>query len=148
MAEMNIRPNRAGTSTPARRKRSSTTDEVRTLVVDDQETFRAALGSLIAATPGFALAGEASNGEEGIAAVERLSPQLVVMDIRMAGIGGIETASILASLYPEVVVILTSVHGPEELPTDLVETSGAAAFARKQNLRPRLLRELWEEHRR
>ena len=143
---MNTRPNRAGTSTPARRKRSATTDEVRTLVVDDQETFRDALGSLIAATPGFTLAGEASNGEEGIAAVERLSPQLVLMDIRMAGIGGVETASILASLHPEVVVILTSVHGPEELPSDLVEASGAAAFTRKQNLRPRLLGELWKEH--
>ncbi|HEY2600250.1 MAG TPA: response regulator transcription factor [Thermoleophilaceae bacterium] len=121
--------------------------EVRVVVVDDQETFRDAMGSLVAATPGFKLAGEAPSGEDGIAAVDRLSPELVLMDIRMPGMSGIDAARTLAEIHPEVVVILTSVYGPEELPPDLVDGCGAAAFARKQTLRPRLLRELWDRHR-
>lgn len=121
--------------------------EVRILVVDDQETFREAMGDLVAATPGFTLAGEAPSGEDGIAAVDALSPQLVLMDVRMPGMGGLEATRTLAALHPEVVVVLISVHGPEELPQDMVDGCGAAAFARKQTLRPRLLVELWEKHR-
>jgi two-component system, NarL family, invasion response regulator UvrY len=121
---------------------------VRILVVDDQETFREAMEILVAATPGFTLAGEAPSGEDAIAAVDELAPHLVLMDVRMAGMGGLEAARTLAELHPEVVVILTSVYGPEELPQDMVDGCRAAAFARKQTLRPRLLLDLWEKHRR
>jgi DNA-binding NarL/FixJ family response regulator len=120
---------------------------VKVLVVDDQEAFREAVDILVAATPGFVLAGEAATGEDGIAAVDELSPHLVLMDVRMPGMGGLEATRTLAAVHPEVVVILTSVHGPEELPQDMVDGSGAAAFARKQTLRPGLLVELWQEHR-
>ncbi len=120
--------------------------QVRVLAVDDQETFRDAMKILVAATPGFRLAGTAPNGEDGIAAVDRLAPDLVLMDVRMSGMGGLEAARTLADVHPEVVVILISVHGPEELPRDMLDGCGAAAFARKQTLRPRLLLELWETH--
>jgi DNA-binding NarL/FixJ family response regulator len=120
--------------------------DVRTLVVDDQEPFRDVIKQLLALTPGFRFAGEVSTGEEAIEAVGVLSPQLVLMDVRMPGMGGIEATRALAMLHPEVVVVLLSVHGPEELSPELVESSGAAAFARKQQLRPKLLTELWERH--
>ena len=120
--------------------------DVTTLVVDDQPPFREVMKQLLALTPGFRLAGEVSSGEEAIEAVGSLSPQLVLMDVRMPGMGGIEAARSLAMLHPEVVVVLLSVHGPEELSPELVEGSGAAAFARKQQLRPKLLTELWKRH--
>jgi two-component system invasion response regulator UvrY len=130
---------------PEERLRQS--GDVRTLVVDDQGSFRDALRHLIAATPGFHLVGEAASGEDALTAVDELSPQLVLMDVRMPGMGGIQAALALAGSHPEVMVILISVHGSEDLPSDLVDGSHAAAFAHKEKLRPRLLRELWQEHR-
>ena len=55
------------------------------VVVDDQEVFRKALRDLVAATPELVLVGEAQSGEGALAAVEALSPQLVIMDNRMPG---------------------------------------------------------------
>jgi DNA-binding NarL/FixJ family response regulator len=121
------------------------TAEVRTLVVDDQAPFRGALRQLIEASPGFCLAGEASSGEDALSAVESLAPALVLMDIRMPGMGGVEAARTLGRRHPEVMVVLISVHGREELPPELV-AGRRARFVHKQDLRPRLLRELWDAH--
>jgi DNA-binding NarL/FixJ family response regulator len=120
--------------------------EIRTLVVDDQEPFRGALRQLVEAAPGFCLAGEASSGEDAIVAVGTLSPALVLMDVRMPGMGGIEAARSLARDHPEVMVVLLSVHGREDLPPELLDGMDAAAFVHKQNMRPRLLRDLWQRH--
>jgi two-component system, NarL family, invasion response regulator UvrY len=119
-------------------------DPVTTLVVDDQESFRDAMRHLIAATPGFTLVGEAASGEAALIAVEELKPELVLMDVRMPGIGGIEAARTLADCHPEVMVVLTSVHGPEELFPAVLGDSVAAPFVLKKSLRPDVLRGLWE----
>src|SRR5262249_51831070 len=79
----------------------SSSTEVRTLVVDDQEAFRDALRHLIGAAPGFTLVGEACSGEDAIVAVEDLAPSLVLMDVRMPGIGGIQAARSIAERHPE-----------------------------------------------
>jgi DNA-binding NarL/FixJ family response regulator len=57
------------------------------LVADDQEQFRDAVCELVAAVPGFVLVGVAASGEEAVAAVGSLSPELVLMDVRMRGWG-------------------------------------------------------------
>jgi two-component system, NarL family, invasion response regulator UvrY len=119
------------------------TTEVRTLVVDDQEAFRDALRHLIGASLGFTLVGEATSGEDAIVAVETFSPHMVLMDVRMPGLGGIEAARTIAERHPDVMIVLISVHGEEELPRELVERGRPAAFVHKQNLRPHVLRELW-----
>ena len=120
--------------------------EIATLVVDDQEAFRDVLRRLLAVAQNFTLVGEAPSGEDAISAVEELHPQLVLMDVRMPGMGGIEAARALAELHPEVVVILISVHGDEELPRELVENNCTIPFARKQELSSSLLQELWERY--
>jgi DNA-binding NarL/FixJ family response regulator len=117
--------------------------EVRTLVADDQATFREVLHELVAATPGFNLVGEATCAEDALLLVEALSPNLVLMDMRMPGMGGVEGARKLAHLHPEVTVVLISAHGPGELPPE-----AAAVFACKADLDPRRLSELWLEHQR
>lgn len=123
---------------------ASSSDSVTTLVVDDQESFRDAMRRLIAATRGFSLVGEAASGEDALMAVEELKPQLVLMDIRMPGIGGVRAAQTLADTHPEVIVVLLSVHGPEELVPELLGAEPRAPFVLKKSLRPTLLHELWE----
>jgi DNA-binding NarL/FixJ family response regulator len=116
---------------------------VEVLVVDDQDTFRTALRDLVTGTPGMAVVGEASSGEEALGAADRLAPGLVIMDVRMPGMGGIEATRRLTSSHPEVVVVLVSADSRDAAP----DSSGAATFLRKSQLSPRALRDAWEAHR-
>jgi DNA-binding NarL/FixJ family response regulator len=120
--------------------------DVTILAVDDHEAFRDVLRSVIAAAPGFLLVGEARSGEEAIRSVDLLSPQLVLMDVTMPGIGGITAARQIVNRHPEVAVVLMSVDDPSVYP-EVVALGHAVVFARKQDLRPPKLRELWTTHR-
>jgi DNA-binding NarL/FixJ family response regulator len=116
--------------------------DVRVLTVDDQELFRRVAEEVIDATPGFEVVGEAASGEEALAAVERLAPQLVLCDIRMPGLDGIEVARRLAVTHPETVVVLISIGARNDVP----QLGESVALVRKQDFGPRLLRRLWREH--
>lgn len=119
--------------------------EVRVLTVDDQVVFRNAACDVITATPGFESVGDAESGEEAMAAVERLRPELVLLDVRMPGCGGIEAARRITAAHPEMVVVLISIEDSEEFADD-AHTSGAAALVRKQDFGPAMLRSIWEAH--
>jgi DNA-binding NarL/FixJ family response regulator len=118
---------------------------VRVLTVDDQELFRRVAEDVIAATPGFEAVGEAASGEEALAAVDRLAPQLVLCDVRMPGLDGIEVARRLAETHPETVVVLISIGERADLPAALQLGEGVP-LVRKQDFGPVLLRRLWSEH--
>jgi DNA-binding NarL/FixJ family response regulator len=120
--------------------------DVRILAVDDHDAFRDVLRDLIAAVPGFLLVGEACSGEEATRAVDLLSPQLVLMDVTMPGIGGIAAARQITSSHPDVTVVLISIDDPSLHP-EVVALGAAVTCARKQDLRPQKLRDLWESHR-
>ncbi len=117
--------------------------EIRVLVVDDHPGFREVLGDLIAASPGFVVAGVASSGEEAIYAVDELLPELVLMDVLMPGMGGIAATRAILKTRPNVLVLLTSIENPGCYP-GVAELAGEVAFIRKQDLRPHLLRYLWK----
>jgi DNA-binding NarL/FixJ family response regulator len=119
---------------------------VQVLTVDDQPVFREAVRALIFSTPGFELAGEASSGAEALSAADRLHPDLVLLDVRMPGLDGIETARILTAKRPDTVVVLVSGHEVDDV-TGLADQCGAVALVAKERLRPALLRELWATHR-
>lgn len=85
---------------------------VRVLAVDDHRAFREALEDLIAAAPNFVLVGQAASGEEAVRDVERLVPELVVMDVAMPGMGGIAAARMILHRFREVVILLISVDDP------------------------------------
>jgi DNA-binding NarL/FixJ family response regulator len=121
------------------------TTDVRVLTVDDQELFRRIAGDVITATPGFVVAGEAASGEEALDAVEHLAPQLVLCDVRMPGLDGIEVARRLATTHPETVVVLISLADRADLPS-AIELGVAVPLVRKQDFGPMLLRRLWHEH--
>jgi two-component system invasion response regulator UvrY len=115
---------------------------VRVLIADDQAPFRRAAGSVVGATDDFELVGEASSGEEAVALVGSLRPDLVLMDIAMDGIGGIEAARSIATTFPETLTILLSTYREEELPVHAA-TCGAAAYVHKSEFCGRVLSELW-----
>jgi DNA-binding NarL/FixJ family response regulator len=116
---------------------------LKVLVVDDQEIFRRTLRDLVAVTEGLTLVGESSSGEEAIDAVERLSPGMVIMDVRMPGIGGVEATRQLTARHDGLLVMLVSVEPGDP---SVLRESGAAAFMRKQELSPRVLRAAIQAH--
>src|SRR3954465_15640542 len=113
------------------------------VAVDDQALFRGAVRAVVDATPGFTLLGEAACGEDGVSLAARLHPALMVVDLRMPGISGLETSARLARLCPRPFVVLVSADEDPRLP-ELAHAHGAIAFLLKRALRPRTLRALWE----
>ena len=116
------------------------------LVVDDQAPFRSAARAVLRRLDGFEFTGEASSGPEAIELVAKLRPALVLMDINMPEMSGIEATRRIVSAYPEVVVILCSTHDATDLPSEAA-TSGAIAYVRKERLSADILRQLWDGRR-
>ena len=115
---------------------------VKVLIADDQAPFREAAGAVVGATSGFELVGEADSGELAIELVDSLAPDLVLMDINMAGISGIEAAKRIAEAHPDTVTFLVSTYQEGDLPA-AANSSGAAAYIHKEDFGPQLLRDLW-----
>lgn len=117
--------------------------QVSVLVVDDQAPFRLAARAVIKRAEGFELVGEAGTGEEAVELAGELRPDLVLMDINMPGINGIEATSRIVSQEPGAVVFLCSTYERSDLPEEAGD-SGARAYINKEELGPAVLRELWD----
>jgi two-component system, NarL family, invasion response regulator UvrY len=120
--------------------------DVTVLTVDDQRIFLRTARSLIEATPGFEQVGEAASGEEALELVAHLRPDLVLVDVRMPGMDGVETARRLTEADPATTVVLISLDEVPQLST-AVDRAGAAGYIRKQDLSTRSLAELWDRYR-
>ena len=126
-----------------------TRDSTRTvpvLIVDDQLPFRAVARTVIGMTAGFEVTAEAESGEEAIDAVTSDPPDLVLMDINLPGINGIEATRRIRADHPAVEVILLSTYSEADLPADAREV-GALAYVHKEDFGPALVRELWDRER-
>lgn len=119
---------------------------VAVIAADDQPFFLGVARDVVRATPGFRWAGEAQSGEDAIEAVDHLHPDLVLLDVRMPGIGGIEAARRIAGQHPDVVVVLISVDEDRAGIERDIEASGAAELIGKQRFGPAMLRSLWARH--
>jgi len=112
------------------------------LVVDDQAPFRLAARAVLRRLEGFEFAGEAKSGSEAIDLVAALHPALVLMDIHMPQMSGIEATRRIVAGHPGIAVILCSTHDPKDLPADAA-TSGAIAYVSKEHLSAAAIQELW-----
>jgi DNA-binding NarL/FixJ family response regulator len=115
------------------------------LLVDDHAQFREAARDLVEATPGFESLGEAGTGEEALRMVEELDPALVLLDVGLPGMDGIETARSITSVDPHPTVFLVSIDDLADQPAR-IDSCGAATFVRKRDLCPGALKELWAKH--
>jgi two-component system, NarL family, invasion response regulator UvrY len=112
------------------------------LVVDDQAPFRMAARAVLRRMEGFSLAGEAKNGEEAVTMAAELRPAMVLMDINMPVMSGVEATRRIVAAQPDVVVVLCSTYTPQDLPPD-ASTSGARAYVNKEEFGPDELRRIW-----
>jgi DNA-binding NarL/FixJ family response regulator len=97
---------------------------VRVLVADDQALFRRGLSVVLSASPDIEVVGEASDGEEAVAKAHELSPDVVLMDVRMPRLSGIEATRQIRSALPATEVLMLTVSDEEE---DLYESVKAGA---------------------
>ncbi len=126
---------------PVLGKLGGVTDPVRVLVVDDQPIVRSTMRVLLDTADEFEAVGEAASGHEALSAVEQLDPDLVLLDVRMPDMDGIEAASRIRATHRKTVVVLMSSDARADM-----DTSAATAFVPKERLRAGVLRELWARH--
>jgi DNA-binding NarL/FixJ family response regulator len=115
------------------------------LVIDDHASFRSAVRRLLATSPGLVLAGEAERGETAVLETRRLGADLVLMDVAMPGMGGIEATRALKKHRPRTVVVLISTVRPDEL-TPEAALCGADEILWKGDLNRRTLETIWDRH--
>jgi DNA-binding NarL/FixJ family response regulator len=114
------------------------------MVVDDQAPFRMAARAVIRRSDGFSLAGEAENGVKALELANEIHPAVVLMDINMPEMGGIEATRRIVADLPETFVILCSTYDISDLPPDAT-VSGARAYVNKEQLGATTLRRLWDQ---
>lgn len=114
--------------------------DVRVLVVDDQEPFRSAMRAVVEESDGFVVVGSATTGEEALATARELDPDLVLMDVNLPGIDGIEATRRLTAGPAGPVVVLLSTYDEESFE---LAGCGAAAYVAKAAFGPDRLTEAW-----
>jgi DNA-binding NarL/FixJ family response regulator len=113
----------------------------RVLSVDDQASFLELLAEVLAATDHLEAMGQADSGELGVVLARALEPDMVMLDVRMPGLGGIEAARLIKEHRPSVLVVLVSTTHPDELPPESRMVADAVLW--KNELEPRVLDEIW-----
>jgi len=108
---------------------------IRVLVVDDSVSFLAAATEVVVASEGFELEGIAATGEEGVELARLRQPDLALVDLKMPGIDGRETAARLAAESPETVIVLMTAT-PDH-------TGRSNGLFDKRNLSPAALAAIW-----
>ncbi len=116
--------------------------DVRVLLVDDQDAFLRAMTSVVDETRGFRVVGTASSGEQCLAAAAEVVPDLVLMDVNLPDMDGLEaTRRLRAQPSPPVVLLLSTYD--EHVGEHFVRESGAAAYVTKSAFGPDRLEGLW-----
>lgn len=103
---------------------------IKVLIVDDHELVRVGISRLLSDVKGIEVVGEAASGEEAIDLVRKLSPDVVLMDVKMPGIGGLEATRRTLRVDPELKIIAVSVYDDEPFPSRLM-SAGAVGYLTK-----------------
>ncbi len=103
---------------------------IRVLVVDDHDLVRTGISRMLADISGLQVIGQADSGEDAIRKARELKPDVVLMDVKMPGIGGLEATRKLLRSYPDLKVIAVTICEEDPFPTRLLQ-AGAAGYLTK-----------------
>ncbi len=117
---------------------------VRVLIVDDQEPFRSAARMVVEMADGFEVAGEAESGEGGVELAAQLEPDLVLMDVYLPGIDGLEATRQITAVDGAPRVLVMSTHESEEF-AEAALAAGAIAFVPKSQFGMDELAAAWNQ---
>ena len=111
---------------------------IEVLLVDDQQAVRRGLRMWLEIEPDVSVVGEAADGEAAVSLAEKLHPDVVLMDVKMPGVDGIEATGKLQTVDPCIAVVILSLY--DDIDTRArVRNAGAAAFVAKHRMKPELL---------
>lgn len=129
--------------------RVEASNAIRLVVVDDNQFFRDALRSFLEKQPGLKVVAEAENGLTGVEKVQEHTPDVVLMDISMPLLNGIDATRVITSKFPKIKVIVLSVHDNESgFPREAYK-AGAFSYFSKTSSRKEILaaiHEAWLSH--
>ena len=97
------------------------------LIVDDHEMVREGLKAMLATEPDFSIVGDAANAEQALELIERLRPDVALLDVRLPGISGVEVCRTVTESYPETAVIILTTFTDENLIAQCIQ-AGARGF--------------------
>jgi two-component system invasion response regulator UvrY len=100
--------------------------------------------TVVSLTAGFDVVAEAESGEDAVTSAADVRPDLVLMDINLPGINGIEATRRIVAAAPSTVVILLSTYAHDDLPEDAQDV-GAAAYVHKEDFSPAVIRQVWAD---
>jgi DNA-binding NarL/FixJ family response regulator len=111
------------------------------IVVDDHAVIRRGVQGILSAFPEWELCGEAENGQEGVRLAETLKPEIVIMDVSMPGLNGLEATRIIHNILPDTKVLLLTLHSSTELVRSAFR-AGARGYVLKSDAEHELVRAL------
>jgi DNA-binding NarL/FixJ family response regulator len=106
------------------------TDSIRVIVVDDQAIVREGLVTVLSLLPDIDVLGEAGDGQAGVELVDRALPDVVLMDLRMPVLGGLEATRIISSAHPEIGILILTTFADEASIVDVLQ-AGARGYLTK-----------------
>jgi len=113
----------------------------RVIVVDDHAVIRRGVQGILQASPEWELCGEAENGQEAIKLAESVKPEIIIMDVSMPGLNGLEATRIIHNILPDTKVLLLTLHSSSELVRSAFR-AGARGYVLKSDAEHELVRAL------
>jgi len=108
----------------------ATARPIRVLLVDDHRILREGVRALLAGEPGITVVGEAEDGESAVLQADSLKPDVVLMDMVMPRLGGLEATAMIKECHPEIVVLIMSMHNNDEYVRQVIK-AGASGYVLK-----------------
>lgn len=113
----------------------------RVIVVDDHAVIRRGVQGILHSFPEWELCGEAENGQEAIRLAETLKPDMIIMDVSMPGLNGLEATRIIRNILPNTKILLLTLHSSTELVRSAFR-AGARGYVLKSDAEHELVRAL------